>query len=120
MRKLLTTYLGLTLIAASMVAAPAAQAQDFASDGWWVVMAAFKENAANRDASEAKARNKAAQCGVEAFNDFSNKFDGFAPGLTVVVSMGAYTSKAQAQAALAQVQPCIPDAYLKKARYAGE
>ena len=95
-------------------------AQEFVYDGWWVVMGGFKENAANRDASEARVRNTAANCGVEAFNDFSNKFVGFTPGLTVVVSMGAYTSKAKAQAALAQVKPCIPDAYVKKARYVGE
>ncbi len=95
-------------------------AQEFVYDGWWVVMGSFKENAANRDAAEARARGMAANCGVEAFNDFSTKFVGFAPGLTVVVSFGAYTSKAKAQAALAQVKPCIPDAYVKKARYVGE
>lgn len=119
MKSVLATLLATSIISVGL-SVSAAQAQEFNNDGWWVVMAAFKENAANRDASEAKARNKAAQCGVEAFNDFSSKFDGFAPGLTVVVSMGAYKSKAKAEAALAKVQPCIADAYVKKARYAGE
>ena len=113
---LVSASLALSLVLASV----SAKAQDFVYDGWWVVMAGFKENAPNRDASEAKVRNQAARCGVEAFNDFSNKFAGFAPGLTVVVSMGAYKSKAQAEAAAAAVRPCIPDAYVKKARYAGE
>ncbi|MEN9895278.1 MAG: hypothetical protein RIR97_1130 [Pseudomonadota bacterium] len=95
-------------------------AQEFKVDGWWIVMAAFKENAANRDESEAQVRTAAAACGVEAFNDFSTKFAGFTPGLTVVVSMGAYASKTKAESALAKLKPCIPDAYVKKARYAGE
>ena len=113
---LVSASLALSFVLASMPA----NAQEFVYDGWWVVMAGFKENAPNRDASEAKVRNQAARCGVEAFNDFSNKFSGFAPGLTVVVSMGAYTSKAQAEIAAEAVRPCIPDAYVKKARYAGE
>ena len=118
--KLKTAFLSAPLALSLVLASVPALAQEFVYDGWWVVMGGFKENAANRDASEARVRNTAANCGVEAFNDFSNKFVGFAPGLTVVVSMGAYTSKAKAQAALAQVKPCIPDAYVKKARYVGE
>lgn len=83
-------------------------------------MAAFDEDAANRDAPEATARDAAAKCGLEAFNDFSNKFEGFAPGLTVVVVWSAFKSKSKANAALKKVKPCIADAYLKKARYLGE
>ena len=118
--KLKTAVLTASLALPMVFASVPANAQQFVYDGWWVVMAGFKENAPNRDASEAKVRNQAAKCGVEAFNDFSNKFAGFTPGLTVVVSMGAYKSKAQAEAAAAAVRPCIPDAYVKKARYAGE
>jgi SPOR domain len=106
-------------LASSMVLSPA-MAQDFKSDGWWVVLASFKENASGRDAAEARVRNAAARCGVEAFNDFSAKFDGFAPGLTVVVAWGAFDSKAEAGATLQMVKPCIGDAYIKKARYLGE
>ncbi len=97
-----------------------AMAQDFKSDGWWVVLASFRENAPDRDASEARVRNAAAKCGVEAFNDFSGKFEGFAPGLTVVVAWSAFDTKVQAGSVLKMVKPCIGDAYIKKARYLGE
>jgi hypothetical protein len=106
-------------LASCMVVSPV-MAQDFKSNGWWVVLASFKENASGRDAAEARVRNAAAQCGVEAFNDFSAKFDGFAPGLTVVVAWSAFDTKAQAGATLNMVRPCIADAYIKKARYLGE
>lgn len=98
----------------------ASSAQDALIDGWWIVMASFDENAANITDSEERVRNAAARCGVQAFNDFSAKFIGFRPGLVVVTSWNAYGSKAAANAALAQIRPCIPDAYIKKGRYVGE
>ncbi len=105
---------------AVLLAGSAARAESFRSEGWWVVLAAFKETSVNRDAAEAAARNAAAQCGLEAFNDFSSKFEGFTPGLTVVVVWSAFASKAKANAALERVRPCVPDAYIKRARYLGE
>lgn len=56
---------------------------------------------------------------MEAFNDFSFKFSGFAPGYTVHV-LGAYALKAEAKAVLAEAKRCVPDAYIRRGTYAGE
>ena len=89
--------------------------------GWWVVLGSFADPDLSSPQEEkiARVRTQAARCGFEAFNDFSNKFLGFAPGYDVVV-LGAFPSKYRAEAVLNTVKPCVPGAYIKFARHAGE
>ena len=94
-----------------------------ADDGWWVVLGSFGNNggAGSRasDAAIAKVRRQAQSCGESPFNDTSGKFSGFAPGYDVSV-LGAYPTRVRAEAALSRVGPCVPGAYIRRARYAGE
>ena len=53
------------------------------------------------------------------FNDLSEKFKGFAPGLHVF-AVGAFATRDKAEAALAKTRPCFPGAYLKQAEHLGE
>lgn len=90
-------------------------------EGWWIVLGSF----ANPDLSEThdkeirKLRSAAASCGIDPFNDFSNKFKGFSRGLDVVV-VGAYRSRENAESVLRRVRPCVPGAYMKYGRHLGE
>jgi hypothetical protein len=59
------------------------------------------------------------RCGAEPFSDFSGKFEGFAPGFYVTV-VGAYTTRLKAEAMLARIRPCVPDAYARHGAYAGD
>jgi hypothetical protein len=89
-------------------------------NGWWVVLGSFADpymKSDNEDKIRA-IRIRVAKCGVVPFNDFSGKFIGFAPGYDVAV-VGAY-SRSIAQTILARVRPCVPGAYIKHGRYAGE
>jgi hypothetical protein len=91
------------------------------AEGYWVVLGAF----ANPDLSAAhdedikRLRRRAARCKVHPFNDFSNKFQGFAPGFDVV-AVGAYKTREAAQSVLHRVNACIPDAYIKFGKHLGE
>jgi hypothetical protein len=58
-------------------------------------------------------------CKVESFNDSSTKFVGFTPGYLMAVT-GAHRTEAEARGPLSKVQPCAPNAYVKKARHLGE
>ena len=58
-------------------------------------------------------------CGLRPFNDFSGKFDGFKPGFQVVVD-GAYATRSEAESVRSAASGCVPDAYVKWARYLGE
>jgi hypothetical protein len=60
----------------------------------------------------------AARCGIRAFHDLSNKFIGFTPGYNVVVS-GPYATRGEAERILKGAKQCVPDAYLKYAKYTG-
>ena len=82
--------------------------------GWWVVLATVPED---EDVSRTVRALKA--CGLRPFNDFSGKFAGFKPGLQVVVD-GAYATRAEAERVKATARQCVPDAYVKWARYLGE
>lgn len=86
--------------------------------GWWVVVGVMPgENFDNAAADRLHARIRG--CGFEAFNDFSNKFAGFADGFTVFV-LGAYPTKKEAETILREARKCVPDAYIKQGRYLGE
>jgi hypothetical protein len=88
-------------------------------DGWWVIVGSFPETSERMEADFERVNAAAGRCGFATFNDFSGKFEGFAPGYNVFV-IGAYASKADAEGVLRLVRPCVPDAYLKRGRYLGE
>jgi hypothetical protein len=90
------------------------QIADRRDAGWWVVLATAPEN---QDVSKTVRALKA--CGLRPFNDFSGKFAGFKPGLQVVVD-GAYSTRAEAESVKVAARQCVPDAYVKWARYLGE
>lgn len=93
------------------------------SEGWWVVVgsspAPGSEWTDRDDAFLAEVTAEMEPCGVAAFNDWSSKFEGMAPEFHVAV-VGAFATLAEARAARAEVLPCAPDAYLRRARYLGE
>ena len=108
---------GVLFAAATMPAATAAQVTagaDQRDTGWWVVLASAP---ADQDVQATVQKMEA--CGLHPFNDFSSKFAGFAPGLQVVVD-GAYATRSQAESVRSAASRCVPDAYVKWARYLGE
>lgn len=116
------------LMLALLALAGLAQAQPMrgvplADDGWWVVLGSFGNNGGSgsraTDAAVARVRRQAQSCGESPFNDVSEKFSGFAPGVEVSV-LGAYPTRARAEAALYRIGACVPGAYIRRARYAGE
>ncbi len=94
-----------------------------ADEGWWVVLGSFGNNGGlgsrAADAAVARTRRQAQSCGESPFNDVSDKFSGFASGFDVSV-LGAYPIRARAEAALSRIGPCVPGAYIRRSRYAGE
>ncbi|EJW11880.1 hypothetical protein A33M_2661 [Rhodovulum sp. PH10] len=95
-----------------------------ADSGWWLVLGSIATpDHRFTDDTLAAARGierDARRCGVTAFWDFSSKFSGFARGYTVVVAEQPFGSRSRAERALARARACVPDAYLKRGRYAGE
>jgi hypothetical protein len=113
----LRRILAVTLIASGAISA-SSQTTALLDRGWWVivgVMPGTDFDTAAADRLHARVR----QCGFEAFNDFSNKFTGFAEGFTVFV-LGAYPTKKEAETILRKARKCVPDAYIKQGRYLGE
>ncbi len=86
--------------------------------GWWVVVGVTQGRLFNDDGA-ALIHARIRKCGFQAFNDFSEKFTGFAGGLTVFV-LGPYPSKKEAQIIKSSASRCVPDAYIKQGRYLGE
>ncbi|WP_036285769.1 hypothetical protein [Methylocystis sp. ATCC 49242] len=111
----------LTILFSSALIAQALAGGVERPEGWWVVLGSF----ANPDLSAAhdkeirSLRSRAARCGVDPFNDFSNKFRGFAPRFDVV-AVGAYKTRKSAQSVLHRVRACVPEAYIKFGRHLGE
>ena len=93
------------------------------NSSWWVVLGsvATPDNNFTPDVEASVRRIEAAarRCGLSPFQDFSSKFQNFAPGYAVVV-VGAYASKATADQVLAKARRCLPGAYVKQGSYAGE
>jgi hypothetical protein len=85
--------------------------------GYWVIIGNLPQDDIDPAAQE-EIQSQASQCGFEAFNDFSFKF-GFKPGYIAFV-LGAYATKAEANAVLKSVRRCVPDAYVKQGAYSGE
>jgi hypothetical protein len=88
--------------------------------GWWVILGSFPTEPYQRMQSDLESVNAAAaRCGVQAFNDFSSKFQGFKPGYNVFV-LGAYASQARANSVASTVRRCFEEAYVKYGEYLGE
>jgi hypothetical protein len=56
---------------------------------------------------------------MDAFNDFSSNFRGFAPGYMVVV-IGPFADKVEAARSRQQVNGCVSRTYVKYAQHLGE
>jgi hypothetical protein len=92
--------------------------------GWWVILGSINVAAADSAAtlvtsSVRRASGAARRCGMGAFNDFSSKFRGFAPGYMVVV-IGPFADKADAARSQQQVNGCVSGTYVKYAQHLGE
>ena len=85
--------------------------------GYWVVIGNLPQDDID-PAAQSAIEARASKCGFEAFNDFSSKF-GFKPGYIAFV-LGAYATRAEANAVLGRVRRCVPDAYVKQGAYSGE
>lgn len=114
--------LALLALAGSALAQPM-RSVPLADDGWWVVLGSFDNNGGSgsraADVAVARMRRQAQSCGERPFNDVSEKFTGFAPGFDISV-LGAYPTRARAEAARSRIGACVPGTYIRRARYAGE
>jgi hypothetical protein len=113
MRLCLIGVLSLVFAACTEAATPAGP--------YWIVAGSFAnpDYTQVQDAAVQRASAAVARCGLEPFNDFSGKFVGFSKGFDVVV-VGGYATRAAAEADLARLRPCVPTAYIRQGRYAGE
>jgi hypothetical protein len=113
----------LAAMAAALLAAPAVAQEDpgvdLPDEGWWVVVRTVPDDPAAWDDTTAFA-DKVRACGIDAFGDFSAKFTNFRPGFVATVHMVPFTDKSEALAMLERAKRCVPDAYVKYGRYAGE
>lgn len=97
-----------------------ASAQAMRLDGWWVVLTSIRNDGTQRPHQQMETfRRQMRPCGIDIFNDYSEKFVGFTPGL-LVAAVGAYPNEAAARAQLPRVEPCAKGAYVKRARHTGE
>ena len=113
---LLAPFLALLLA----LAAPARAAQTLEGQWWIVLGSSAAPESLPRDFPEAnRAAEAARRCGAEPMGDYSAKFEGFAPDLYVTV-VGGFTTRREAEAALARLRRCVPDAYLRRGGYGGE
>lgn len=92
-----------------------------AKGAWWVVISTIPapDGILQPFPAVIPAEAAARLCGVEAFSDFSAKFDGFAPGFYVTV-VGSYATRMQAEAVSSRLRPCSAGAYVRRSAYAGE
>ena len=100
------------------------KAQSGSGAGWWIILRSFNvgeaDSATTLIASNVRQASGAAhRCGMSAFNDFSSKFRGFAPGYMVVV-VGPFAEKVDAARSQQQVKGCVSGAYVKYAQHLGE
>jgi curved DNA-binding protein CbpA len=100
------------------------KAQIGSGAGWWLILGSFNmgeaDSATTLIGSDVRRASGAAhRCGMGAFNDFSSKFRGFAPGYMVVV-IGPFADKAEAARSQQQVKGCVSGTYVKYAQHLGE
>lgn len=110
-----TFAIALGLLMGSIVLPSAAQ-----ESGFWVIVGSTL-NPDNDSVDEANddVNDRLEDCGEEAFSDWSFKWSTFTPGYTASV-LGPYSTRSKANAARRDVLDCIPDAYVKRATYAGD
>ena len=108
------TFLSMVVLAFLASTAPAM------AGTWWVVVGS-EANPNNDDTfpANSRANDALAPCRMEAFSDWSMKWQGFRPGYTVSV-LGAYNSRQEAETVRRAVSACIPDAYVRQGTYSGE
>jgi len=93
--------------------------------GWWVIVGSFNVGEADSATTTLigsdvrRVSGAAHRCGMGAFNDFSSKFRGFAPGYMVVV-IGPFADKADAARSQQQLKGCVSGTYVKYAQHLGE
>lgn len=118
---MLRFFIAFAALAAMLPGVGSAKAQSMRLDGWWIVLNSIRDDGTNgpRDEMLAFMQRVRRDCGLHIFNDYSNRFAGFTPGLLVATTIGAYPSEAAAQQALPQIRRCVPDAYAKYARHRG-
>jgi DnaJ domain len=88
--------------------------------GWWIILGSI--NVDEGDSASTlirRASGAARRCGMDAFNDFSSNFRGFAPGYMVVV-IGPFADKVEAARSRQQVNGCVSRTYVKYAQHLGE
>jgi len=84
-----------------------------------VLLAAVDAGSLSAASRKRRASGAAPRCGIGAFNDFSSKFRGFAPGYMVVV-VEPFADKADAARSQQQVKGCVSGTYVKYAQHLGE
>lgn len=86
--------------------------------GYWVVLGSLSIEADKSlwEKSGRAVQANARRCGIDPFDDYSDKFDGFVPGYDVFV-VGPFTTKGAALAVRDDARECIPDAYVKYGDY---
>ncbi|WP_338664388.1 SPOR domain-containing protein [Pararoseomonas sp. SCSIO 73927] len=119
MRRL--TALMLLPILPWLILTPPATAAQSLEGRWWVVIGSSPapESLPRPHPEADRAAEAARRCGMEPMGDYSAKFENFAPDLYVAV-VGGFTTRAEAEAALARLRPCVPGAYLRRGGYGGE
>ena len=100
------------------------KAESGSGAGWWVILGSINVGEGDSattliEPSVRRASSAAHRCGMGAFNDFSSKFRGFAPGYMVVV-IGPFADKADAARSQQQVNRCVARTYVKYAQHLGE
>ena len=110
------------LAAVTLLMPTAVHAQD-----WWVVIGYFDHPPMEWDdgiMNKATALESAlTDCGLTAFWDFAAKFQGFdtdGRGTVFVINTFIPLNRTAAENLLAATTPCVADAYIKQASYAGE
>jgi hypothetical protein len=95
------------------------KAESGSGAGWWVILGSFNVDEGDSVAGVRRATGAARRCGMDAFNDLSLKFRGFAPGYMVVV-IGPFTDQVVATKSRQQVNGCVSGTYVKYAQHLGE
>jgi curved DNA-binding protein CbpA len=95
------------------------KAQSGSGAGWWVILGSFNVDEGDSAAGVRRATGAARRCGMDAFNDLSLKFRGFAPGYMVVV-IGPFADKVDAARSRQQVNGCVSGTYVKYAQHLGQ
>ncbi|WP_156964715.1 hypothetical protein [Methylocapsa aurea] len=87
---------------------------------FFVVLSAFDAYAGDATFSAAeRGKRAAAECGIEAWTEYTSKIRGFRPGYFAVL-LGPYRTRLEAEALRRRVAPCAPGAYVKSGVDLGE